>query len=265
MKAIKADLSRDFKYVELHTFSDWHIGDVHCDVKQIKEEISAVAEKKNAFVILNGDLMNNATKTSVSDCYAEKMPPQQQIDTLVDLLEPIKDKILMITQGNHEVRTYRNDGIDLTSIVASRLGLLDKYVREGGVLFLRFGRVSRGNKETQNPNNVRKMCYSIYATHGSGGGRKEGAKAIRLADMASIVDCDVYIHSHTHLPLAMKQAFYRTSVPNSTVAFVEKLFVNTAAKLKYGGYGQSGEFKPSSRSNPIILLSGEKREMVVNL
>ena len=33
------------------------------------------------------------------------------------------------------------------------------------------------------------------------------AKAIRLADMASIVDADIYIHSHTHLPMIMKQAY----------------------------------------------------------
>ena len=34
---------------------------------------------------------------------------------------------------------------------------------------------------------------------------KEGrAKAIRLADMACIVDADIYIHSHTHLPMIMK-------------------------------------------------------------
>ena len=43
---------------------------------------------------------------------------------------------------------------------------------------------------------LRQMCYTIYTTHGRGGGRKEGAKAIRLADMASIVDADIYIHSH---------------------------------------------------------------------
>jgi hypothetical protein len=171
---------------------------------------------------------------------------------LCDLLEPIKDKILLLTQGNHEARTYRNDGIDLTALLARQLGIYDKYVREGGVLFLRFG-------ETSSHNRFRPQLYSIYCTHGSGGGRKEGAKAIRLADMASIVDCDVYVHSHTHLPMVMKQNFFRTDYNNNYVANVEKLFVNTAAQLNYGGYGQTYEFKPSNKTTPVIYLSGTKK------
>ena len=43
---------------------------------------------------------------------------------------------------------------------------------------------------------------------------------------------------------------------NNAVAFVEKLFVNTAANLKYGGYGEAGEFKPSSTKTPVIYLDG---------
>lgn len=100
---------------------------------------------------------------------------------------------------------------------------------------------------------------------GGGGGRKEGAKAIRLADMASIVDTDVYLHAHTHLPMVMKQAFYRASPSTRSCALVDKLFVNTAANLGYGGYGQAMEFKPSSKESPVIYLDGRHREMKATL
>jgi hypothetical protein len=106
----------------------------------------------------------------------------------------------------------------------------------------------------------RKQCYVIYANHGSGGGRKEGAKAIRLADMASIVDADVYIHSHTHLPMIMKQGFYRVSPQNSMVCNVTKLFVNTSSTLDYGGYGEIFEYKPNSKDTPIIYLDGTRKK-----
>ncbi len=258
MKTIKISLSKELKSVEIHTFSDWHIGDKACDIEAIKEQISHISNTPNAYVICNGDLMNNATKNSVSDCYAEAIPPMEQLGTLVELLEPIRDKILMLTQGNHEARTYRSDGIDLTALLSKQLGLYDRYVREGGVLFLRFG-------ETNRHNHGRHLCYTIYCTHGSGGGRKEGAKAIRLADMASIVDTDIYIHSHTHLPMVMKQNFYRIDTHNSVVAEVSKLFVNTSARLKYGGYGQTYEFKPSNTTSPIIYLSGTKKGFTARL
>lgn len=265
MNTVSVDLGRDIESIEIYTFSDWHIGDKHCDMSKINEQIKAVSEKENAFVICNGDLMNNATKTSVSDCYAEEIPPMEQLNKIVSLLSPIKDKILMITQGNHEARTYRTDGIDLTMLAANQLGILGRYAREGGILFLRFGKQSCGSKETSGSGNIRKMCYTIYVTHGSGGGRKEGAKAIRLADMASIVDTDIYIHSHTHLPMVMKESFYRIDVRNSTCARVDKLFVNTSAQLEYGGYGQTYEFKPSSLHNPVIYLNGAKKDFKARL
>lgn len=260
MKTVKINLPRDLKSIEIHTFSDWHIGDKACDITSIKEQISYIREKENAYVICNGDLMNNATKTSVSDCYAEEIPPMQQLETLCELLEPIKDKILMLTQGNHEARTYRADGIDLTALLSKQMGIYDRYVREGGVVFLRLGKakMNHGRENGQ-------VCYTIYATHGSGGGRKEGAKAIRLADMASIVDCDIYCHAHTHLPMIMKQNFFRIDTSNSAVSEVTKLFVNSSAQLKYGGYGQTYEFKPSNTTSPVIYLNGIRKEFMARL
>ena len=252
MKAIKANLPKTLDSVEIHTFADLHIGDKFCDIELIKERIEAVKNNEKAYAILNGDIINNATKTSVSDCYAEELSPMEQISRFVELFEPIKDKIIAITSGNHENRTYNKEGVDITRLCARQLGLEDVYSKTSALIFLRVG------MQTKMRNN-RPVCYVIHALHGSGGGKKEGAKAIRLADMASIVDADIYIHSHTHLPMIMKQAFYRTDTSNSAFALVNKLFVNTAAALNYGGYGEAFEFKPSSKDTPIIYLNGTKK------
>jgi hypothetical protein len=56
--------------------------------------------------------------------------------------------------------------------------------------------------------------------------------------------------------MVMKQGFHRIDTRNSDVALVDKLFVNTAANLHYGGYGEAGEFKPSSMKTPVIYLDG---------
>ena len=83
--------------------------------------------------------------------------------------------------------------------------------------------------------------------------------------MAGIIDCDFYIHSHTHLPMIMKQAFHRVDNSNSTVTLVNKLFVNTAANLTYGGYGEAGAFKPNSNDTPVIHLWGTKKYLEATL
>ena len=265
MKVIKANLSRDIDILELHIFADEHIGDEQSDLKRLLDRIEYVKNTPNAYCILNGDIIDNATKTSVGDTYTQVFNPMEQLAKAVEIFEPIKDKILCITHGNHENRTYKKEGINLSYLMAKQMRLDDKYTSTSAVLFIRVGEVSNGNKETNGSGKKRKTCYTLYALHGCGGGRKEGAKAIRLADMASIIDCDIYIHSHTHLPMIMKQSFHRIDERNSAVAIVNKLFVNTAANLDYGGYGEAGEFKPSSKDTPVIYMRGSQKEMWAKL
>lgn len=257
MKVIKADLPRTLDRIELHLFSDLHIGDKYCDYPRIIEHINEVRSKENAYCILNGDIINNATTASVSDSYAEQMTPMEQIAKFTEVFEPVKDKIIGITSGNHENRTYRDDGVDITELCARQLGLADKYAKNGMLLFVRFGQTTEHNS--------RPMCYTVYCTHGSGGGRKEGGKINHLADLTSIVDSDIYIHGHTHLPAIMKEGFFRTDVHSSTVFHVDKLFVNTSAALNYGGYGEAFQFKPSSTDCPVIYLEGGRKKFYAML
>ena len=265
MKIIKISLPRELESIELHTFADEHIGDEHSDIKRVIQRIEYVKNTPNAYCILNGDIMDNATRTSLGDTYTQELNPMEQLARAVELFDPIKDKILCITHGNHENRTYKKEGINLSRLIANQLGLADRYTPTSAVLFIRLGENSRGRKESNGSGKLRQICYTLYVLHGSGGGRKEGAKAIRLADMASIIDTDIYIHSHTHLPMIMKQAYHRIDDRNNAVALIDKLFVNTAANLDYGGYGEAGEFKPSSKETPVIYLSGAKKEFKARL
>lgn len=263
MKIIKIDLPRDLSSVELHTFADEHVGDEHCDIKRLMERIEYVKNTPHAYCILNGDLIDNATKTSIGDTYTQVFSPMEQLEKAVELFAPIKDKVLCITHGNHENRTYKKEGINLSRLIADQLGLADRYTPTSAVLFIRLGETTL--KESRGSGLYRQICYTLYVLHGSGGGRKEGSKAIRLADMASIIDTDIYIHSHTHLPMIMKQAYHRIDPRNSTVALVTKLFVNTAANLNYGGYGEAQEFKPSSKDTPVIYLNGKTKSFEARL
>jgi hypothetical protein len=182
----------------------------------------------------------------------------EQLRQCVKIFEPIKDKILAVLPGNHENRTYKSDGLDITEIMCSQLGIPEKYSPTTALLFIRFGRQKAHGHN-------RPVLYTMYVTHGSGGGRKEGGKVNRLADLASIVDADIYVHAHTHLPVIFKESFYRISSSNSSVALVDKLFVNTSASLNYGGYGDKQGYKPASKACPVVYLSGTGHDMWAKL
>lgn len=264
MHSVRADYPTEWEHCNIYTLADLHIGDENARMDEIAQRINAIKEDPYGLCICNGDLMNAATKTSVSDIYSEQLSPMQQMQAAVELLLPIRDKIIAVTAGNHENRIYRMDGVDITRLVCRELGVEDKYHPAGVLVFLRFGQREAGSlhrKENRNP----RQWYSIYAVHGSGGGRKEGSKAIRLADMSAIVDADIYVHSHVHTPMVLKNSFYRADSSNCCAKLTEKLFVNTAAALDYGGYGQMQEFKPASLSNPVIHLEARKKRATVTM
>ena len=251
MKIITADLPQ-YSTLEIYPLADVHTGDPLQDKKRLKEFIAEVLEQDNRYVIVNGDIINNAVRQGVSDIYAEELNPNEQIEATVALLEPVKDRVLVITEGNHENRTYKQDGILIMYQVAQRLGIAHTYSSGAYLLFVKFGK-SQGRK-------CRKMPYAIYGKHGTGGGRKVGAKAIRLFEMAEVIDADIFLHSHTHVPMVLRKTFYRVDYRNEKATPIEQLFVNTNAFLNFGGYSENYGYHPTSTQYPKIILDGVERK-----
>lgn len=254
LKVINVELPKEFESVELYILSDLHIGDKLANEKEINRLIDEINSQENRFVIVNGDILNMAIKDSISDIYEEKYNPNEAIDEAVAILSKIKDRILIITEGNHELRVGKKDGILIMYQVAKRLFNEDaqnKYSKGAYLIFLSFGKNQRRD--------CRKTVYSIYGKHGTGGGRTIGGKANRLEEMMAIVDADIYIHSHTHIPLTFRHNFIRTDYRNRKITIVEKLFVNSNAFLNYGGYGEDYGYKVASIKCPKIILQGNER------
>ncbi len=254
MKAIRADLPTDIESAELLVMADYHYADPHSDHDAIKRDIEYVATHDNAYCVLAGDLMDCALKSSLGDVYVN-LSPMEELTALMDMFEPIAHKVVGIVGGNHEARHYKTNGVDMTRLLARQLRIEDKYSPDTALIFLRVGR------DQDHKSHHRPVLYTIYLTHGTGGGRKEGGKIQRLVDLSSICDADVFVCGHTHLPATLKTAFARPNPANSSITYCTKLFVNAAAKLDYGGYGDTLGFRPSCKDTPRILLSGTQKEM----
>lgn len=256
MRTIIADLPSEIKTLELVCISDSHIGDPYANEQALMKQIRYVEETPNCYAIVNGDIMNNGIKSSKSDTYTEVLSPMEQIVKAVLTLKPIANKVLAITQGNHERRTAKESGIDLMKLIAMELGIDDKYSDGMAYIFLRFGELSSHD-------HYRKVPYTILVTHGTGGGRTVGAKANRLSDLVSIADADIYLYGHTHQNIAFKEGFWRVAWQNNTITMVDRLFVNSGAFLDWGGYAEQNQYRPSVIAPPHIFMSGSERNMWV--
>ena len=252
MKVIRKELSNELEYVNLYPLADLHIGSKYFKKELLKEHLETIKNDPNGYIILNGDLVNNSTKTSVGDIYEEVLNPEEQIDLLVELFEPLKDKIIGVMTGNHEARTYKQTGISILKNFCYRLNLMKYYSNVANATFLSFGK-SKGRDHV-------KQTFIIYNSHGRGGGKLVGGKANRVHELAKIMpNADVYIHSHTHTPITFKDSYVLADTRNKGVNFRHRLFVNTNAYEGFGGYGEVLGLPPSNHDMVKIKLAYTKK------
>lgn len=239
----------DHEAVYIIPISDVHIGDPALNDRKLQGYIDWIAENPNAYVILNGDILNTAIKDSVSDVYHETMNPQDQLRYAKKVFEPIADRILCIVRGNHELRIARATGIDTCEILAAYLGVY--YAGDEALLKLRFGKRKNGKPIT----------YIIYATHGWGGGRTPGAKVNNLSKLANIVIADVYIASHTHFMTVHQDRIFVPDKRNNKVEDMKRTFVSSGAFLERGGYAVQKGYGPAKLGSPRLRLDGRKKDV----
>lgn len=258
MKSAMRDLGGDKRDIKIRILSDLHIGSPKCLVSKIKEEVKEVASDPNCYVILAGDLIDNGTKGSVNP-YGDILSPMEQMKQVISILEPIKDKILAICQGNHEYRTFKESGTDLTWFLAKQFGIEEYYDPVGMCLFVKFGHIS-----TYNGGNGHdaKVVYSIYLTHGSGGGSTVGGKANVLHKRGNIISADVVCMGHTHQPMAWKEDAFVARANQYDVIRKETTYVMTGSWLEYEEYAHRIGLPPSSIAIPTITLGGYNKRFV---
>ncbi len=250
MKKITADLRGLSGDVQLVPLADLHMGDPLSRAKLINQWIERIRTTDGMYCVLAGDLMDTATKTSIGDTYSAVLTPMEQLAQCVKIFQPLADagKILAVVGGNHEERISKTEGVDMTQILCNQLGIGDLYSPTSALLLIKTAASQIAGHRNSS------VTYSVYINHGNGGGKRPGSKINALQDYALIVDADIYIVGHTHLPAAFKMSYFRLTGGNARLIQAEKTFVNTASALAYGGYGDRKGFAPASNSYPVIRL-----------
>lgn len=256
MKPVVLELPESLERMDIHLLGDWHIGDPLCDLVSVAEKLDVIRDNPNAYCILGGDLCDMALRDSIGDVHGAKLSPMGQVERVVSLIKPVREKVLCMVRGNHENRVYKSTGIDPLAFAASELGLGERYSDTSALLFVQFGHDTKHGG---------RMQYTMYVTHGAGSGRKEGGKLQRLADLQNIIDCDIYCHNHTHLPAVFPTCSYRIDYTHRKPVLVEHLFVNGGASLNYGGYADAGGFKPAGKRHPVIHLTSGRKHFTATL
>jgi len=248
MRYIHVELPGEWSELYVHPWSDLHVGD------PLFAESFFIARREveeNSIILLGGDILNCATKTSVSDIYEEAMNPGQALKHAKKLLSPVKEKIQAAVGGNHEYRITKDTSIDVAEKLAEDLEA--EYSRESILLKVRFGKGKNGKK----------MAYTIFTIHGWTGSRFIGGKALNLHRLSDIVLADVYIMGHTHQIQTFRDKIIEPDTRNNNLIERERVYVNTGAWLNYGGYAEGKGYRPTQMGSPIIILDGREKRIEV--
>lgn len=256
MKIIKVNLNKEkeeiAKDITIIPIADVHLGDKLANLKLFKEVLERIKNEPYTYTIINGDLCNMALKNSKSDVYGDSLSPMQQVIEVINYLEPIKDKILLLSTGNHEDRTLKETNIDVTRLIARELGIEDRYASAWWYLYVTLGEDIK----------KRPITYGITGLHGYGGGRRSGGKINKLEDMSQVVIADLYIMSHTHKPISTKGCIYIPYYQSKALMKQEMHYLMTNSFLESDdSYAEKLGFPPSNTSITEATLSSKKRKV----
>lgn len=202
--------SRSDSFV-LYPIGDIHIGARACDLDSLRATVRDVEKDDSAVWIGMGDYAENINISdkrfdlkSVDPRFLSRLDdlPNACFEELLELFKPIAGKCIGLLTGNHEETLRLKYSHDVHGALCLRLGV--KNLGYDSMIRLKFVREGKGN-----PSSV----VTVFASHGTIAGRKDGAKMNRMGELAMNFDADLYLVGHGHSQIIGRSA--RLEVPES--------------------------------------------------
>lgn len=249
-------ISHRFKNDEITIIpvADVHFGALEHAKAEWEQFCKFIVDTPNTYLILGGDLINNSIRSSVANPFDEVYRPREQKTRMVEYLKPIKDRVLCAVSGNHERRSMKDDDVDLTYDIMTKLDIEHLY-RENAA----FVKVALGQRKTED------RCETAFifgVTHGAGGGIFTGATVNRNERFGNIIEgLDCLIVGHTHKGTISKPSKIVIDSRNEKVGVKSYTVISSVSWLNYGGYAMQKMLLPSKVADPQrIIIGGNRNE-----
>lgn len=246
-------VSRDFKGLS-SPLRLCGMGDIHGSARAVKlvlEELKKVREG-NGRVVMTGDLIDNRTKGSKS-FYHGGEAPMGEIDRIGELFEEYKDHIDAVVGGNHCHRTWKETGED----PLRRMCMTHKipYHPDAMVVVYRVGKQKcTPRNKGQYPN-----VYTVFLSHGSRSGRKEGTKLQKVIDYREVINADIMLSGHSHDLTGHRGSWVDIEKASDTLLLHDKVYLNCGSYQNYIGYPVEKNMSPAPMGCVWVTLGHHER------
>ena len=226
--------------IRIYPIVCWHIGAAQSDYKFIKEHVARIKADPNAVVVYAGDGAECVVVGSKGDVFKQLCAPQQQQDILVDLLEPIKEKLVFGIRGNHGHRVYKLTGMDFDKTLCHRLGI--PYL--GVAAFCNLV--------------VNRSSYDLYFHHGSDSGTSLRSKIAKAESFDNFIDADAIFTAHSHIAVELHPKALQ-SCNNDTCQVQTRLrhgYICGSAYDSRTGYAEDKAYSPILPAHISVEFDG---------
>lgn len=244
--------------LHLHFIADVHLGAQEHMTREWENFCSTILDDPNAYIILGGDLINNATRNSVSNVFDETMRPREQKRVMAEMLQPLRERIICAVPGNHEGRSGKDADDDPMYDILCKLDLEELW-REN----IAFVKVQIGLPEKDGKKNP---TYMLVVMHGAGGGIYTGAAVNRNERFGYVLDgADALLVGHSHKPFVTQPGKIYIDKYNNQVSIKPFKVITATSWLNYGGYAAKKMLLPASHAPQVITLFGRRKEIKVTM
>ena len=242
--------------ITIYPIADVHLGAAEHNAEAWGAFCRKIEQEENAYCLLVGDLLNFATRSSVSNVFEETLRPREQKKLMVKQLEPLRDKILAAVSGNHERRGLKDADDDPTYDILCKLDL-ETFYREN----MAFVKIQMGK---QNARGLDNPTYILVITHGSSGGALTGG-VVNKAERFVVDGADALILGHSHKPFTTQPARIHIDPFNNKVSIKPYKVISCTSWLNYGGYAAAKMLPPTSITPQTLKLYGKKKQLEVTM
>jgi len=240
---------KGLNYAEICFIGDFHLGSGNFSLGQYIQYVRYILNHPEMKVVLMGDLieMGSLSQYGASE---EKVGSIQLLD-VVELLKPLKNRIILMLEGNHEERFWRaTKGTDsITRSVADALRIQPLLPGpERGQLFI----VKIGDRS-----------YSVYAIHGSTGAVAQ--KAYQLSKVFANIHTSLAVHGHNHQIFKDHRTYYGVrEIDGEFFTWVaEQHWLTTGCFVKNLGYAERSSMPVTKIGAPFVRFYADKEAIEI--
>jgi predicted MPP superfamily phosphohydrolase len=192
MELVHFDLELSSDSFRIIPIGDIHLGNINCNVEKLKNTLQWIRDKEDTYIIGMGDYIEainfsdpRFNPLSISSEYLKRLDDIviKEKEELVELFEPVRDRIICFLEGNHERKVHEKYHINIQKEICEELGVIDAST----ISYIRIK--VRGSH---------KRSVIVHAYHGSNA-PSEGTTALsQLIKNSRGKDADIFLCAHSH-------------------------------------------------------------------